>query len=310
MTTTRILGALALAMTLPFAACDDDGTSAGEPGTMSVLLTDAPGDFLQAIVEIERVELMGDGVGATVLMDEPFTTDLLTLSNDFATLADEVVVPAGTYSQLRFIIPGACIEVEGEGGTTTIYATQGFDACEADAVPGFGTGALQTPSFDQTGIKVNLPGGATTIDGDQQIVILDFDVSESFGQQAGMSGMWVLDPTIKATDFGLTSTIVVELEDGQDSGLSGVGGSLADFQARLASEEGAVPFEDPDEDGVYTATFFFLTPGEIYDVSVELQEGFDYDFETSPETESVDLPFGVTEIVEFVLTSASASSTQ
>lgn len=309
---TKIFGALALAATLPFAACSDS-TGAEGPGTMSLLLTDEPGDFLQAIVEIERIEVVGDEVGPTVLMDEPFVTDLLTLSNDVATLTEDVTVPAGTYSQLRFIIPNACIEVEGElENTSTIYSSPGFADCEENAQPAFRTGSLQMPSYDQSGLKVNLPGGAITVSGDQYIILLDFDVSDSFGQQAGNSGQWVLRPSIKATEVAFSSSITLELTqalDGEDNPvLDAVGGSLADFEAVIDSEEEPVAFTDPDEDGVYTATFYFMMPGETYQVSVALQEGFDYGFTTEPESASVELGSGMRETVAFEVTSATAPS--
>jgi hypothetical protein len=293
--------AKALALVVVFSACSDR-TGAGAPGKMSVLLTDAEGDFLQAWVEIGRVELVGDGDGeddgAAVLRETPFVTDLLTLSNDFATLVNGAVVPAGTYSQLRFVIPNACIEVEGPDESSMVYASEGFTRC------GDVDGPLQLPSFEQSGLKVNLPGGAVTIDGDAQILLADFDVSQSFGQVAGSSGQWVMHPVIRAEDFSFAGTIAVELTAAEDAGLDGVGGSLADFQARLSSEETPVAFADPEADGIWTATFFLLLPGD-YQVSVERKEGVTYDFTTNPESpQNVELGEGGDVTVPFVLTSA------
>lgn len=289
--------ATALALILPLFACDD-GTGAGAPGTMSLLLTDEEGDFLQAVVEIERVELVGDGEGATVLRDTPFITDLLTLSNDVASLVDEAVVPAGTYSQLRFVIPNACIEVDGGVETSTIYASDGFTEC------GDVDGPLKMPSFGQSGLKINLPGGSVTVEGDSKVLLVDFDVSESFGQEAGNSGSWVMHPVIRAEDVSFAGTITVELTAAEDAGLDAVSGTLADFQARLSSEEVPVAFEDPDTDGTWTATFLLLLPG-TYDVSVERKEGVTYDFTTSPESpQNVELGQGGDVTVPFVLTSA------
>jgi hypothetical protein len=295
--------AKALAVAVAFSACDD-GTGAGAPGEMSVLLTDAEGDFLQAWVEIRRVELVGDGDGegegdgGTVLRDTPFTTNLLTLANDFATLVNGAVVPAGTYSQLRFLIPNACIEVEGPDQSSMVYASEGFTEC------GDADGPLQLPSFDQSGLKVNLPGGGVTIDGNAQILLADFDVSQSFGQVAGGSGQWVMHPVIRAEEFSVAGTVTVELTAAEDAGLDGVGGSLADFQARLSSEEVPVAFEDPDTDGVWTATFVLVLPGS-YQVSVERKEGVSYDFTTNPESpQNVEMGEGGDVTVPFVLTSA------
>jgi hypothetical protein len=293
MTYRRIAGLVALVLTLTTAACDD-GTDAPAPGTMSVMLTDATGDFNQAIVTIERVELVGDGE-AVILVDEPFTTDLLTLSNDFAALVEDAVVPGGAYAQLRFIIPGACIEVEDVG----IFASDGFDDC------GTPTGDLQLPSFDSSGLKVALPGGAQTVDGDAYVVLVDFDVSESFGQLAGGSGMWVMHPVIKAEEFATSATITVELTAAEGVDLGTVGASLGDFQVRLESEETPQPFTDEDEDGTWTATFRFLLPDTEYDVSVpELQEGVTpFDFTISPDTDQpTTVGSGGTVVVSFEIT--------
>ena len=109
----KLLSTMALALMLPLAACDDS-TGAEGPGTLSLLLTDAPGDFVSAIVTVDRVELVGDEEGVIVLRDEPFTEDLITLQNEAAEIVGPVTVPDGLYSQLRFIISGGCIVVEGE----------------------------------------------------------------------------------------------------------------------------------------------------------------------------------------------------
>ena len=64
---------------------------------------------------IDEIYLQGSD-GRTVLRDRDTTVNLLTLANDAATLVDEAIVPAGSYEQLRFVISGAYIEVEGDGG--------------------------------------------------------------------------------------------------------------------------------------------------------------------------------------------------
>ena len=292
----RFSGALALLLALAAAACDD-GTDALDPGVMTLLLTDAPGDITQAIVTIERVEMVGDGE-AEVLLEEPFTTDLLTLSNDFATLVDEVTVPGGSYAQLRFIIPEACIVVEDEG----IFASDGFDDC------GTPDGELQLPSFDSSGLKVNLPGGAQEIDGDSYIILVDFDVSQSFGQQAGNSGRWVMRPVIRADDFSASGIVTVELTAPDSVDLDAIGASLGDFQVRIDTEEAPQLFTDDDQDGTYTATFSLLLPDTEYEVALpELQDGVTvFDFTLSPDAPQT-ITFGSGEqiTVSFEVTSAS-----
>jgi len=180
------------------AAC---GESTG-PGTaqLTILLTDDPGDILSAWVTIDRIELVpgenGDednGNGILLLTDEDWTGDLLTLQDEFDTLVEDATIPAGFYNQLRFVISGACIEVEGVEANE-VFATPDYAECPFEA-----TGDLQTPSVDQTGIKVVLPGGGMELEGIESLTA-DFEVSQSFGQLAGDSGMWVMTPVIIATE--------------------------------------------------------------------------------------------------------------
>ena len=210
----RIVPVVLLAFAI--GACDDSTTFGDDSGTLSLMLTDAPGDFLHAYVTIDRIELMaeegdsaGEGEGEeaggrVVLRSDAFTTDLLTLSNDVAELVDEAVVPGGSYEQLRFVISGGCIEVEGENGETMVYASSGYTEC------GAADGALQMPSLGQSGLKVNLPAGFR-VAGDQNIVLVDFDVAQSFGHQAGNSGKWVMHPVIHATEIAVTGGIDVSV---------------------------------------------------------------------------------------------------
>ena len=287
---------LALALSLPLAGCSD-GTGAMSPGQISLMLTDAEGDVTQAWVTIERVELIGDGQ-AEVLLDEPFTTNLVELSNDIASLTEDVTVPGGSYSQLRFIIPEACIGVEQADQSERIYASAGFTECgEAD-------GTLKLPSFGQSGLKVNLPGGSVQVDGDTHIILLDFDVSQSFGHEAGMSGSWVMHPVINAEDISLSGILTVELTAADGADLEAAGFALGDFEATVGDED-PVAFTDADEDGVYTATFIYLMPGD-YDVSVALQEGVTGSFTldpTSPQTVTVGSGGGETIAFEVTPTS-------
>lgn len=303
----KVVGLLTLSLTLPLAACDD-GTHVAAPGTVSLMLTDEVGDFTQARVTISRIELAGDAEGEgeggpEVLLDTPFTTDLLTLSNDIATLVEDETVPGGMYSQIRFIIPEACIGVEQADGTELVYASGDFDEC------GPKDGELHLPSFDESGLKVKLPGGALEVDGDAHVLLLDFDVSQSFGHLAGMSGTWVMHPVIKADDISLSSGIVVQLTAADAVDLDAVGSSLADFQAGLSTETEPVAFTDPDDDGVFTASFVFLMPADDYEVSVGLQDGVSFDFTldpTSPQTVALGSTEQVT--ITFEVTSATPSS--
>ena len=258
---TRIAFVMAVVATL--GACDEDPTG-GDAGTVSLLLTDAPGDFMRAIVTIDRIELMsgegegeGEGEGSSILLrDTPYTGDLLELSNDVAELVDDQVVPGGSYGQLRFVISGGCVEVETETGSE-VYASAGYTEC------GDADGALQMPSFAQSGLKVNLPTGFT-VSGDRNIVLVDFDVAESFGHQAGNSGKWVMHPVVRATEVELSGSLDVTLVVADTVVLPGT--LTADsFAVRLGTEPPVTVI-----DGL--AGFDFLVPG-TYTVSLVAPDG-------------------------------------
>lgn len=198
-TLRRSLGAAAVVAVAALTAASCDSPTSLRTGTLSLLLTDAPGDVVSAVVTIDQIYLQAseDGAeGRIVLRDEDVTTDLLTLVGTTHELIEGVEIPVGSYSQLRFVISGAYIEVEGEGGATTIYASTpdyaGLpEGAEVD-------GVLQMPSLAQTGIKVNLPDDALVILEDGLVVlVVDFDVSQSFGQAAGGSGQWVMHPVLQ-----------------------------------------------------------------------------------------------------------------
>jgi hypothetical protein len=182
----------------PLSGC---GESAG-PGTtqLSILLKDAPSGVTSAVVTISQINLQGEN-GRVVLSDQETTTDLLTLANDTETLVQDAVVPSGTYSQLRFVITGAYLEVQDDPACnptvttcpTRIYATEGY------STPKLPAGILQTPGFDRSGLKVKLSGDALVLSGDSTVLLVDFDVAESFGHEAGGSGQWVMHPVLTAT---------------------------------------------------------------------------------------------------------------
>lgn len=174
------------------AACE--GQSPTGTTSFSVMLKDAPGDVQKAVVTISEVGLVGSG-GVQVLNQTPTTVDLLTLAATATTLVQGVEVPSGSYSQLRFKITGACLAVDDGSGGSAVYATTGYDATLC------GTAApetLQAPSYAESGLKVTMAAGALELTGPEQIVLVDFDVSQSFGHEA--SG-WVMHPVITGAEL-------------------------------------------------------------------------------------------------------------
>jgi hypothetical protein len=267
---SRRVAAAGLTVLLALAAsCGGDSATRGAtPGKMTLLLTDAPGDFQKAVVTISSIYLQsGDGAnGRVVLRDTPVTTDLLTLANSTSELVKDAVVPAGSYSQLRFVITGGYVEVDNGDGTTSIYASSpDYEGLPAGAQV---AGSLQMPSYAQSGLKVNLPGGSTDVNGDQKIVLVDFDVARSFGKEAGNSGKWVMSPVLTATEFSTTSTLHVALSKADTVTLPQINNAavtLGDFKAVLSNTSGSkeeITLTDVDNDGVFEGDFNYVVPGD------------------------------------------------
>jgi hypothetical protein len=234
----------------------------GAGGKLTVLMKDAPAALQAAVVTIAEVDLVGSS-GTLVLSTTRTTTDLLTLANDTARLVDGAVVPAGTYTQLRFVITGGYVQVDGR-----IYASsptyEGLPPGAAVAGP------LRMPSYAQSGLKIDLPDGALTIASDEKIVLVDFDVAQSFGHEAGSSGAWVMHPVCKATDIEVTGSLHVTLALAPEVSLPEAT-ALADFDAVLTPAGGGdgvkVPLGD-EGNGTFGVVFRYLAPGE-YLISFE-----------------------------------------
>jgi hypothetical protein len=297
----RRLGVLLLGLAGMVACSDSNGPSTGR---LTLLLKDAPGDILAAVVTIDEINLQGTG-GKTVLRSDPVTTDLLTLAAGVDTLIEDAVVTAGTYSQLRFVISGAYIEVDNGDGTSSIYASS---PNYAGLPPGATVaGHLQMPSLSQSGLKVTLPGDALVIDGgDQKVLVLDFDVSQSFGHQAGGSGQWVMHPVIKGAEITTTGSARVDLSLG-DAVTLPAGAELTGFSATLTGPDATprtVAFVAGSTPGTVSANFSFLPPG-TYSITLTAPAGVT-SFTTTPALPgSIDVVAGQDATTAFVISAAS-----
>ena len=222
---------------LALGACGDGGTASGGARTVSIRLHDAPGDLKEAWVKVEQVSLQGTSAadstsGRVVLMGTP--TGWLNLAQltggNFATLVSDAQVPAGSYTQLRLVVCEAYVVTR----DNVVYATPGA-ALPAGVTA---TGQLQVPSGCQSGLKVKLPGGAVSLADSSQILSVDFDVSQSFGHQAGNSGRWVMHPVMTATAVGFSGSIAGTVALAQGVALPACGGSavtLATFSPRAVA---------------------------------------------------------------------------
>lgn len=261
-------------------ACDDVSGPADGSSRLSVLLTDAPGDVDSAWVQITEVRLQGETEGDATfeVPAENQWQELTSLANDgngeqlTADLVRSEEIPAGSYGQLRLMIGSAVLKAE-----TSSPSPQAPSVPEVfvmgepdwDQIAGLdGTeesGRLMCPSCPQTGIKVNLPDGGLALEGGETGLVLDFDVAQSFGRQAGASGMWVMKPTITSSTLAVGSiagTVTIDTADGTGH-LQACGENDADDLTAFvptAAMGDDTKTASVNGDGEYRISF--LTPGD------------------------------------------------
>jgi hypothetical protein len=280
----------------------------GTESRVTVKLTDAPGDMKAAVVTIKEVYLQGED-GRVTLRDTPVTTNLVSLANDTADLVKDAIVPEGSYSEMRFVIDGAYIEVEQDDGSSLIYATSADYAGLPEGAQV--AGILQAPSYDSSGLKVKWAGNIE-VTGEQKVLLVDFDVAQSFGHETGNpNGKWVMHPVIKGADITFSGSVRATLALAEGVTLPRVEGlpvTLAQFSAVLTNAEGSaepLALTDANGDGVYEAEFKFLFPG-AYSLTFTAPEGLS--FSTNPSIPaSVVVTSGKAGTSAFLVTSASAT---
>jgi hypothetical protein len=182
---------------LALGACDDATTSGPDTGRLTIQLTDAPGDLAEAYIKIDEFVLIGapgDTTAAgriSLQPEEGGYIDLLTLAGGkMLEIVDAAAVPAGTYSELRLVLDEAYVRLE-DG---RVFATAGATLPTGTTA----AGVLKCPSCSQSGFKVKFVNGGLQVGSDSNVLI-DFDVAQSFGHEAGKSGMWIMKPVLRAT---------------------------------------------------------------------------------------------------------------
>ena len=315
--------AAALLLPVAFAACDstDDPFEVGGDATLSVYLTDAPGDVEAVWVEITEVTLRGGGEEVVLLDESTGLIEVTTLVSTAQEIVDDADIPAGTYGMLNLRLGGVVLEtVDGD-----VYVMGGAEHPEGLEA----TGDLHCPGCSQSGLKVQLHG--VEVDGGDNALVLDFDVSQSFGRLRGQSGRWVMHPVIH-TAFaedgeddedldGDTRSIqgTVALADGVTlpECPAGTARSLEDFvpqatAATLIDDAGAAVVRSGEVDGDGEFEIDFVSPDDYalgFDPTVEL-EGFDLTFEATVDPASVTVGDDDVDGVVYTVTGASCAAVE
>jgi hypothetical protein len=202
----------------------NDATAPGGDTRLTIRLTDAPGDLAEAWVRIGEIYLQGQGRVTLQAEEAADLIDLLTLTDGrMVDLVNDAAIPAGRYSDLRFRIEDAYVRT----GDGRVFATR--DAILPEGVQSHGR--LICPSCASSGLKVKLPGGGLQMEEGTTVVVVDFDVSQSFGKEAGRSGNWVMRPVMHATRLDLGGSIAGEVALGEGVELPSCGGVDTDLTA-------------------------------------------------------------------------------
>lgn len=179
-----IAGVMGAAM-LFAVGCSTDSTPG--MGTMQVKLHDAPADYDEVNVFIERVEVnnTADSEQGWQVVGEPMQSfDLLELTNGVFEVIGETELEAGFYPQVRLVVSsdGHSVVIDGESHS------------------------MMVPSGAQTGIKLNV--NAEIQEGIVYTLLLDFDALRSVRKtgQASNPG-YILQPVIRATNEAVSGNI-------------------------------------------------------------------------------------------------------
>lgn len=166
-------------------ACkDENSTSPDSYSRLKVSMTDAPGNYDSVIINIKSVEVKTNNG----TYDYPFmrSINLLDLVNGNDTVLVDQSIPTGMISQIRLVL---------EENGNYIYK----DGVRND---------LQTPSAQQSGLKLNLQ--QELVQGLTYTVRLDFDVAKSIVETG--NGKFILKPVIRILTEAITGGIRGEIQ--------------------------------------------------------------------------------------------------
>jgi hypothetical protein len=303
----RMYGRLALPLlaALAMAACDG-GTGANGDARVSIRLTDAPGDLKEAWVKIDRIYLKGGqadsagGGSVDLLTTGTDWVDLLTLSGGrTAELVSGAVVPAGRYSELRLVVCEAYVIAR----NGDLYATSDTELPAGVTADG----TLQVPSGCSSGFKVKFQGDdPVELASESTIMTVDFDVSQSFGHQAGNSGRWVMHPVLHATAVGFAGGIGGTVGVAQGVALPTCGGAAVAVTAFVPqATAGTETFTSAvAADGRYAITVAPGTYSMGYAPALSFANGDSLMVTAAPSAASATVASGGTATVDYSITAA------
>jgi hypothetical protein len=301
--------ALPLLAALAMAACGGDGTGGNGTSRVSIRLTDAPGDLAEAWVKVDRISLLGNADSARGGRTDLLTTqtgwvDLLTLSGGRTSeLVNGATVPAGRYSELRFVVcEGYVVTQDGD-----VYATR-----DAELPAGVtADGVLHMPSACSSGFKVKFPADSSlNLASESTILTVDFDVSQSFGHQAGNSGRWVMHPVMQATAVGFAGGIGGTVALAQGVTLPACGGAAVALTSFVpqATSAGSTYSSAVGTDGRYKITVPAGTFTMAYAPALSFANGDSLLVTAAPSVPTATVASGGSATVDYSVTAATCKA--
>ncbi|MCH8548470.1 MAG: DUF4382 domain-containing protein [Balneolaceae bacterium] len=263
-TISKVITAAMALMVILLAGCSLD--SSPQMGSIEVRLHDAPVDFDEVNIFVERVEVNNtEGDEGWQVIGEPNRSfNILELTNGVFEVIGSAELEAGLYPQMRLVVSRDANSVVIDGEEHGLFV----------------------PSGAETGVKLNV--NAEIQEGIQYTLLLDFDAQRSVRKtgQAQTPG-YILQPVIRATNEAISGNIggMVEPIDARSvvyaiAGSDTLSTTYADTESGefllVGLEEGeyTVAFE-PREDGYDSKTIegVSVNVGETTDLeTVELQE--------------------------------------
>jgi hypothetical protein len=190
-------------------SCEDNNSTGDNTGRLSLSITDAPidqYDITGVFITVTEIQIHKGGSDWQVIeeFEGPVTYNLLELTHGISELMAVTELPAGVYTQIRFMLDAP--ENMGQGNHTN-------PGCYLEFADGT-TAPLFVPSGGQSGYKA-IGNFSVPVNGEVHVTA-DFDVRKSV-VAAGNSGRFLLKPTIRLVvddESGTISGSVTNLEEG------------------------------------------------------------------------------------------------
>lgn len=174
--TLLTLSMLTLSVTLFFACSKHESSAENSKAHLQVYLTDDPANYDQVVIDVRDVQInystdtANGWKSLSQVNAKPY--DILRLVNDKDTILGQTDLDSGRIQQIRLILgPNNYVKVNGQ------------------------TYTLETPSAQQSGLKINLHQDVSA--GLLYKLLLDFDAARSIVKTG--NGKYILKPVIRAT---------------------------------------------------------------------------------------------------------------